>query len=77
MNKETCEICTHTHTLDYHSAIKKNELLPFGTTRMDLEGIMLSANFSHKYLNLRNSLSANMSDVELGKYDDFNYKAWF
>ena len=33
-----------THTLEYYSAIfiKKDEILPFGTTRMDLEGIMLS-----------------------------------
>ena len=34
---------THTHTqMEYHSAIKKNEVLPFATTWMDLEGIMLS-----------------------------------
>lgn len=30
------------NTVDYYSAIKKNEILPFATTRMDLEGIMLS-----------------------------------
>ena len=30
------------HTLEYYSAIKKNEILPFATTWMDLEGIMLS-----------------------------------
>ena len=28
-------------TLAYYSAIKKNEILPFMTTVMDLEGIML------------------------------------
>ena len=33
---------THTHTLEYHSAIKKNEIMPFGATWVDLEGIMLS-----------------------------------
>ena len=32
----------HTHTMEYYSAIKKNEILPFATTRMDLDGIMLS-----------------------------------
>ena len=32
---------THTHTMEYYSAIK-NEILPFATTWMDLEGIMLS-----------------------------------
>ena len=30
------------HTVEYYSAIKKNENLPFATTWMDLEGIMLS-----------------------------------
>ena len=30
------------HTMEYYSAIKKNEILPFATIWMDLEGIMLS-----------------------------------
>ena len=33
---------THTHTLEFYSAIKKNEILPFEITWMDLESIMLS-----------------------------------
>ena len=32
----------HTYTMECYSAIKKNEMLPFATTRMELEGIMLS-----------------------------------
>ena len=32
---------THTHTLEYYSAIKKNEILPFATTCMELKGIIL------------------------------------
>ena len=32
----------HIYTVKYISAIKKNEILPFATTWMDLEGIMLS-----------------------------------
>ena len=28
--------------MEYYSAIKENEILPFATTWMDLEGIMLS-----------------------------------
>ena len=30
------------YTAEYYSAIKKNEILPFATTWMELEGIMLS-----------------------------------
>ena len=33
---------THAHTLDYYSAIRKNEILPFATIWMNLEHIMLS-----------------------------------
>ena len=30
------------YTMEYYSAIKKNEILPFATTWMELEGITLS-----------------------------------
>ena len=30
------------HTMEYYLAIKKNEILPFATKWMELEGIMLS-----------------------------------
>ena len=30
------------HTVEYYSAIKKNEIMPFAATRMDLEIIILS-----------------------------------
>ena len=33
---------THIHTMQYYSAIKKNEIMPFATMWMDLESIMLS-----------------------------------
>ena len=32
----------HTHTLEYYSAIRKNEFLPFAIIWMNLEGTMLS-----------------------------------
>ena len=35
-------ICICTHTMEYYSAIKKEEKLPFVKTWMDLEGIMLN-----------------------------------
>ena len=36
------EDVVHIYTMGYYSAIKKNEILPFATIWMDLEGIMLS-----------------------------------
>ena len=34
--------CVHTHTQEYYSAIKKNEIMPFAATEIDLEIIILS-----------------------------------
>ena len=28
---------THTHTMEHYSLFKKNEILPFGTTQVDLK----------------------------------------
>ena len=35
-------VCPYTHTMEYYSAIKKNEILLSAATWMYLEGIMLS-----------------------------------
>ena len=40
--KDVVNTHTHTHTQEYYSAIKKNGILPFTATWMDLQGIMLS-----------------------------------
>ena len=39
----------HMYTMEYYSAIKMNEILPFATTCLDLEGIMLSEIENEKY----------------------------
>jgi len=38
MDKESVDI----YTMEYNSAIRKNEILPFVTTWVDFEGIILS-----------------------------------
>ena len=45
----------HIYTMQYYSAIKKNEILPFATTWMELEGIMLSE-ISQRKTNIMTSL---------------------
>ena len=36
------EIVVFIYTMEYHLAIKKNKILPFATTWVDLKGVMLS-----------------------------------
>ena len=48
------------YTMEYYSSIKKNEILPFATTWMELEGIMLSE-ISQRKTNI----------IGLHSYEDF------
>ena len=59
-----CFCCGHPCTMEYYSAIKKNEILLFATTWMELEGILLSEISQRKILynitymwNLKNKTS--------------------
>ena len=47
------------YIMEYYSAIKKNEILPFATTWMELEGIMLS------------EISQRKTNICLHSYEDF------
>ena len=42
-------MCIHTHTMEYYSAIYKNEIVPLATTWMDLEIVILSEG-SQRYI---------------------------
>ena len=35
-------VCVHIHTMEYYSAIKKNEIMPFAAMWMDLDFITLN-----------------------------------
>ena len=39
----------YVYTMEYYSAIKKNEISPFATTWLELKGIMLSEERLHSY----------------------------
>ena len=53
------EDVVYIYTMEYYSAIKKNEILPFATTWMELEGIMLS------------EISQGKTNIWLHSYEDF------
>ena len=62
----------YTHTIEYYSAVTKNEILPFATTQMDLEGIMFNGMstrerqilYYHLYLESKNKTLANITKKE-------------
>ena len=42
MTEEWIKRIQYTHTVEYHSALRKNKTLPFAATWMDLEIVILS-----------------------------------
>ena len=49
MDKDECVclcvcvcVCVYIHIMEYYSAIKKNEIMSFAATWMDIQGIMLN-----------------------------------
>ena len=58
MEKDVTHTHTHRHpTMEYYSAIKKNEIMPFAATWMGLEVVILS----------------EVSQTETDKYHDIAY----
>ena len=43
----------HIHTMEYYSAIKNNEILPFASTQIDLEIIILSEKVRQRNANIK------------------------
>lgn len=67
-------VYTHTHTMDY-SAMKKNEILPFVKTWMELESIMLSELVKDKYHDFTHTWNLrNKTNEQRGKDRQTNQK---
>ena len=61
----------HIYTMKYYSTLKKNEILPFATTWMDLENIILSEVrqilYDITYMwNLKNHANELISKIDTG-----------
>ena len=49
LTKEWVKKTWYIHTMEYYSAIKKNEITPLAATWMDLENVILSQTEKEKY----------------------------
>ena len=57
LTEDWIKMTWHLHTMEYSSTMKKNEILPFATTSVDLEDVRLS----------------EVNQTQKDKYDYFTY----
>lgn len=64
----------HILVVDYHSAVRRNEMLTHGALRMDLDSIMLSEENSHRDRMPCNSIYRKY--LEQAKLERLTVKQW-
>ena len=73
---------THTHTLEYYSAIIKNEIMPFAATWMDLDIVILcevrERQVSHNITHIKSQICYKWSYLQnRNRFTDTETNLWF